>query len=392
MKRGIWRLSLRRVRAQPLQTGILALCIAVSIFLPVETRLLVARYERELTARARATPMLAGPAGNRFDLALTSLYFRASTLATYRMDAFEALASTDLATVIPLRLGCAARGHALVGTDPEYYRFRGLVPRAGTLPLRPGDIVLGAAVADALDLAPGDTVFSDQRELYDIAQPPALKMRVTGVLARRGTPDDDAIFTDLMTTWIIDGLAHGHGDVTKSIDPALVLARSDDRIAVSGAFIEYNEVTPDTLTSLHLHVDHADLPLSAAIVVPRDAKAGTMLKARVNAQALEQMIVPTDVIADLLAYVFRVQAMLDGLSAVLAACTLLLTGLVMLLSTRLRAREMQTLHRIGAGRFTVARLYATELLIILVASLVLAGTGILVAQTVLPNLVFMLAE
>ena len=65
------------------------------------------------------------------------------------------------------------------------------------MPLRLGDAVLGATVADELGLGPGDALFSEVAELYDLSRPPALKMRITGVLAPTGTPNDRAIFINM---------------------------------------------------------------------------------------------------------------------------------------------------------------------------------------------------
>ena len=39
-------------------------------------------------------------------------------------------------------------------------------------------------------------------------------MKVVGVLSPVATPDDEAVFVDVKTAWVIAGLAHGHDDVT----------------------------------------------------------------------------------------------------------------------------------------------------------------------------------
>ena len=83
------------------------------------------------------------------------------------------------------------------------------------------------------------------------------------------------------------------------------------------------------------------------------------------------------VVDDLLAFVFRIKSVFDGLTAFLAVSTAALTALVMLLSVRLRRGEIDTLHRMGCSRYTVWKLVALELsLIVLCASLVAAlGVG-----------------
>ena len=384
--RGILLLSWRHALHNRAQTTILTLCIAVPVFLPLAARLLIHRYQDDLTARAENTPLVVGTQGNRFDLTLSVLYFRESELGTLPFTRLAELNAAGMGTAIPLNLRFTARGLPVVATSPEYFELRGLRAERGSIPLMLGDAALGARVARELGLSPGDALFSDQRELYDISKPPALKMHVCGVLAESGTPDDGAVFVDVGTAWVLEGLAHGHDDALVEVDESLVLGRTEGNVVLSQAMIEYNEVTPENLASFHYHGDPARLPLSAIVFDPTDAKAATLTKARVNASEGWQMVTPVDVIEDLMAFVFRIRALFDSLSAVLGACTVLMCALVVLLSMRIRAAEMSTLNRIGCSRFAVARLYAVEIALVVGLSLVLAAAGIGSVAVLLPDL------
>jgi len=383
--RGVLWLSWRHVARNRAQTVVLVLCLAVPVFLPAGTALLVGRYQEELVSRAAGTPLVAGPKGNRYDLTLAALYFRQGELETIPFSQAEVIRESGLGLAVPMNVRFAARGHPIVGTSPEYHELRGLRAARGTLPLRLGDAALGARVAEALRLAPGDRLFSDQRELYDISKPPALKMTVAGVLEETGTPDDDAVFVDVRTVWILEGLVHGHAPAERMED-GLVLGRTEERVVVSPAMIEYNEVTPANERSFHYHGETDALPLSAIIVLPHDHKGRTLLKARFNASERWQMLVPTRVIEDLLGFVFRIKQFFDSYSVVLAATTVLMATLVIALSMRLRAREMDTLNRIGCSRSTVARLHASEIGIVALLSVALAGVGVLALGLLLPDL------
>ncbi|MFW5653464.1 MAG: ABC transporter permease [Planctomycetota bacterium] len=386
---GVWLLSLRHALHHRVQTGILMFCIAISLYLPVTSHLLMSTYSDDLTARADSTPLIMGARGNRFDLTLGVLYFRQSSIDPIPLRVFEDLREERPGVVIPMNTEYTARGYPIVGTSFDYFEVRQLTPAEGTLPRRTGDVVLGARVADDLDLTAGDTLFSDQLELYDIAVPPALRMRITGVLEPSHAADDTAVFVDLNTIWVIAGAAHGHADVTQTgtVDERLILGRGGGHTAVSPALIEYNEITDDNIASFHVHGDRDQLPLSAVLVFPRDEKTRTMLKARINAEGDWQMVVPGMVIDDLLAFVFRIKSLFDALSVMLAGCTVLMTVLVVLLSMRVRAGEIRTLNRIGCARHTVAALYASELLIIFACSVSLAVLAIAGTMFWLPNLV-----
>jgi putative ABC transport system permease protein len=370
---GLLYITWSHLRRSPGRTAILVLCTALSLFLPLAGALLVSAYERDLTARAIATPMLLGARGNRFDLVLTTLYFRDTRLETVPQAAADALRQDGTGVVIPLHLGYTARKRPVVGTSPEYYELRGLRPTQGTLPLLLGDACLGADVARDLGLAPGGALFSDPRDIYDIAAPPALKLNVVGVLARTGTADDGAVFVDVKTGWVLEGIAHGHQDPKRGVDPSLVLKAGEDKVTLSESMVEYHEVTPENIADFHFHGDPAKLPLAALLFVPDSPKAATMTKAKVNFDGRYQMVVPEVVVGDLVAFVFRVKRLFDALTLALGAITVVLTGLVLLLSARLRRREMQTLHRLGCSPGTVAALHASEIGFILVLGAAVAA-------------------
>jgi len=386
----IWYLSLKHALYHRAQTVILILCIAVSIFVPTSAQYLMVTYKHDLTSRAQITPLIAGAKGNRFDLTLSTLYFRQSNIQPIPLSIANDIKTTNLGLTIPINTNHTAQDFPIIGTTLDYLDMRHLTVAQGTLPLQLGDVILGSNVAKALQLQPDDHLFSDQKEIYDISKPPALKMHITGILAESGTPDDDAIFVDIKTVWIIEGLSHGHQDVTKKIDPALIIGRSDELIAVSEALIEYNEVTPENIASFHIHGDPSTLPLTSIIVIPHDQKSATILEARINESALYQMVTPSRVIADLMSFVFRIKSLFDTLSIVLAASTALMTVLVVLLSMKIRAREMHTLNRIGCSRFAVVQLHTTELAFIITVSIALSLVGLWLVNILLPNLITVL--
>lgn len=386
---GAWKLTLAHARHHRGRSALLVACLALAAWLPTTTQLLFVRYRDALGERAATTPLVVGPRGNRFDLTLGALYFRESRLEPVPWSVQEELTGTRDVLAVPLHARFRAQGRPLVGTGPEYYDARGLVPAAGELPLVLGDAVLGARVARELGLGPGDTIFSDPVELYDITQPPALEMNVVGVLAPTRTPDDDAVFVDVKTAWVVAGLLHGHGDVVAegALPEGFELSRTEDAVAVSPALIEHQRITPENVGDFHLHEDEADLPLSAVLVFPASAKAGTLLKARTNEAGRFQAVTPPAVVDDLLSFVFRIKRFLDRVAILLALSTAAFTGLVLWLSTRLRAEEFRVLDAMGCARGTVARLAAGEVALLAALGLAVAGAAVAATLAWMPDLV-----
>lgn len=390
---GLPRLAARHALYRKGRTALLAVGLALAGALPLTSSALMARYRADLVRRADATPLLAGPEGNRFDLTLGALYFRAHGLEPVPMGLLRELEreaeEVGGAVVVPLHTGGSARGRPVVGTTPEYHERRGLVPGDGTRPLYVGDATLGARAAAELDLGVGDTLFSDPRDDLDIATPASLELEVVGVLLPTGTPDDDAVFVDLKTAWGVEGHGHGHADVTEpgALPEGYVLSRTEDQVAVSPALIEERRLTPEDLADFHLHGDPSRLPLSGILIFPSSPKAGTLLRATMDLRPGVQVVVPRRVIDDLLAFVLRIKTLLDRLSLVLLFSTVLFGGLVLVLSAQLRADEFRTLHAIGCGRGAVAQLVAWEVALLLLLGAVLAVILTAVALSLIPDLV-----
>jgi len=340
----------------------LVACVILIAVLPLALELLLDESQRQLLSRAETTPLVVGAKGSSLDLVMNSLYFGDTVPETISMAAVDRVADTDLALPIPLYVRFKARGFPIVGTNLDYFEFRGLKIAAGRALNLLGECVLGARVAETLGLKPGDSLISSPETLFDLAGVYPLKMRVAGVLAPTHSADDLAVFVDLKTTWVIQGLVHGHEDVTKVADPTLVMGRSDGNVTATPKLVQYTEITPENIGSFHFHGD----PASAAILRGRFVVAG-------NDGDMHQILVPREVIDGLLANIFRIRNVLDAVILVVGTATVLALVLVFALSLRLRQREIRTIFKLGCSRSTVARLLGAEIFIILAAAATLTG-------------------
>ena len=217
--------------------------------------------------------------------------------------------------------------------------------------------------------------------MFDLAGVYPLKMKVAGILERSHTPDDLAVFVDIKTAWVVQGLVHGHQDVTRTADAAVIIEQTDDNVIANARLVEYTEITPANIDSFHFHGAPEDYPLSAVITVPHDEKSATILRGRyLDAGSGYQLVVPETVIDGLLANIFRIKHMLDAVILVVAVATILALLLVFALSIRLRQREIQTVFRIGGSRLTIARLLAAEISLIALISAVFCAIVLLLVH------------
>lgn len=350
---------------------ILVLCIALVFFLPIAVNLLVDHFEKDLRSRAASIPLMVGAKGSRYDLAINALYFRGRLNDRLDMAEVASIRASGLGLPVPVVTGQHAKGHPVVGTTLEYFERTGLVVLEGSLPLRLGDAVLGAAVADELGLGPGDHVSTDVQKLYDISASYSLRLRITGVLEPVHGADDRAVFTDVKTAWVVEGIGHGHADV-EDVGERAVLKKDGQNVAVDDSIFHAIQITDENIESFHFHGPPEGYPVTAVFVWPRDRKAQTLLLGRYSASKRAQMLTPSAVVEELLGFVFEAKRFFDANTVLVAVAAGLFLALIALLSARIRQREMETLARIGARRATAVKLQGLELLGILLAGLVLA--------------------
>lgn len=361
------------------KTAVLIAAMTLITYLPFAVHILVRASETHMLLRSQRTPLIIGQKGSALDLVMNTLYFASKPPATTTMQEADRVDASGLAYSIPMYTRFQARGFAIVGTTIDYLSFRQIEIAAGRMIAVLGECVLGASVAAALGLGPGDTLVSTPENPFDLAGVYPLKMRVVGVLNRRHTPDDRAVFVDVKTAWVIEGLGHGHADLSTTTDEQNILERREGKIVASANVRQYTEITADQLDAFHFHGDTSTFPLTAIIAVPHDDKSATLLMGRyLAANDAAQIVKPATVIAALLQNIFKIKQVLDIIFTVVSVAMFLAIVLIMTLSLRLRQPEIETMYRLGCSRLKMAELVAAELGSIALVSLALTAGLMLV--------------
>ncbi len=374
-------LAWRYLAYHRIKTAILVTSITLIIFLPVGLRVLVNQSADQLTARAEATPLVVGARGSPLELVLNSLYFESDLPELMRHAQVTRIDTTDLALPIPLYVRFTARGFPIVGTTLEYFEFRDIGIAQGRNLTTLGDCVIGSRVAEALGVGPGESIISSPESVFDIAGIYPLKMRVAGVLEFSDSPDDRAIFVDVKTAWVIQGLVHGHVDLSRPEAVAGVLRRDTSVITANASVVQFQEITPDNIESFHFHGDLSDYPITAIVAVPRDRRSETILRGRYESpDDRAQIVQPVTVMDELLETILTVQTFVIAAVVVVGLSTLATAVLVFMLSLRLRRREIETMRKIGGSRGSIAWVMTSEVAVVLVTGAVLA-TGLTLATS-----------
>jgi putative ABC transport system permease protein len=363
------------------KTLTLITCIGLITFLPFALKALLSESEYQLMSRADTTPLLVGAKGNSLDLVMNSLYFSKEKPEFINMKAAGKIYDSGLALPIPLYIRFQAREYPIVGTSLDYFEFRHYHIATGRAFAMLGECVIGADIATRLNLTVGDSMLSSPENLFDLAGVYPLKMTITGILDKTNSADDKAVFVDIKTTWVIQGLGHGHQDVKKIRDSSAILSQDQNLITASSKIKQYTEINTDNLESFHFHGDPSIYPLTAIIAVPQDQKSSTILRGRYLPDHQDQQIVkPKKIIEDLLGNIFRIKDFIDAVILIVAVAMMLAVMLVFSLSLRLRQKEINTIFHLGCSRATVVQLIAAEIFIIILASGALCFLSLLVLQ------------
>jgi putative ABC transport system permease protein len=359
-------LALSYLRFHWARSVVLVLVTALILSVPIISQVLLNGSQAALTDRAEKTPLILGSRVSQLDLIMNALYFSDDRAAPVTMTETETIWDSGLGLPIPLNTAFETNGARIVGTSLEYFDFRKLDVAEGRQIALLGETVIGADVATRLGLGVGDTVVSAPQNLFDLDGVYPLELNIVGVLAPTGTADDEAVFVDIKTSWVIAGIGHGH-------DGVLAAGATSGDIVASASLVEFNRITPENIDSFHFHGDPSGYPVSAIVLVPQDARSATILRGRyLGPENPVQMIVPREVIEELVDRIFRIKTLLDAVTLIVGGAALAAVALAVFLTYRLRAREMQTAFKIGARRSMILRLLAAETVIILCISGVLA--------------------
>jgi len=356
------------------RTLVLVVSIGLILFLPIGLQRLISESEEQMVSRAEATPLVIGAKGSSTDLVINSLYFEQELIETIELTKVEELNSMDLGYAIPLFSVFKARGFPIVGTDLDYFSFRNLSLSDGRNLQYVGECVIGSKVAEKLGLEVDDALVSSPENFIDLAGVYPLKMKIVGVLKTSNTPDDKVVFTDLKTNWIIMGLGHGHQDLQKVNDPTLVLKKDSTQVTASSKVFMFNEINSENLESFHFHGNLEEYPISSILFVPNDIKAATILRGRFGAEKMEEQIaVPSAVVENLLLTIFRVKRIFNMVFILVGLATLIIIGLIVILTLRLRKDELYTMFTIGSSKNKTIEIIGFELLIMVTLSIIMSS-------------------
>ena len=318
-------LSLRLLWSRPLQAVLNLLLLALG--LASITFVLLARHQVEgaLTRDLQGIDAVVGAKGSPMQLILSGVFHLDAPTGNVPLKDVQSLQQHPMvAQVIPLSLGDSFQGFRIAGTTPDWIAHYRLQFAQGSGWQQPMQAVLGAQVAAATGLKPGDR-FAGSHGLAGGDSHGSTPYVVSGVLAGCGCVADRLVLTSLESVWHV----HEHD---ASGDEEERKAMEEDR-EVTAALVRYRT------------------PL-AAVTFPRFVNTSTSMQAAAPAVEVTRLLRMLGVGGEVLRGIGAVLLLAAGLSVFIALWN----------AVRERRADLAMLRMLGAPPRRVAGLLLFEAL------------------------------
>ena len=323
---------------------VLSIALSVTLFLGVEKVRIGARAS--FAGTISDTDLIVGARSGSVQLLLYSVFRIGTATNNVSWESYEDIAARpEVDWIVPISLGDSHRQFRVMGTTEAYfdrYKYRGgraLAFASGGRPAALFDAVVGAQVAGELGYAVGDPIVV-AHGIASFTEHDDLPFRISGVLARTGTPVDRTVIVTL------DAIEAIHVDW-----------RSGARAA---------RTTPaEVLRAMDLEPE----AITAAMIGTKSRLQIFALQRAINEYPEEPLlaVLPGVALAELWQIVGLAETALIAVSGMVVATALIGMAATIFSSLEERRREMAILRAVGARPRTVLGLLTLEAVLMALA-------------------------
>lgn len=336
------RLAAQSLRNRSLTAALTVLGIAISVMLLLGVEKVRTGARQSFADTISGTDLVVGARSGSLQLLLYSVFRIGNATNNVTWKSYEDIArQPDVAWIVPLSLGDSHRGFRVLGTDTEYftrYKYRHgqpLIFAAGAPFKDLFDVVIGADVASTLGYKVGDRiVVAHGVGSVSFVEHEDKPFRVSGILAKTGTPVDKTLHVSLEAIEAI------HVDWQ------------------NGMPVPGQTVSADEVRRLQLKPK----AVTAALVGLKSKLATFRMQRAINEYGEEPLsaIIPGAALQELWGLVSTAETALSVISAMVVATALLGMVTTILTSLNERRREMAILRSVGARPATILGLLVVE--------------------------------
>lgn len=338
----ILRLAIQSLRSRALTALLTVVAIALSVMLLLGVEKVRTGARQSFADTISGTDLIVGGRTGGLQLLLYSVFRMGNATNNITWESYQDLLKRpEIKWAVPISLGDSHRGFRVLGTTKEYfdrYKFRG----GQSLKLADGkifddlfDAVVGADVAVKLGYKVGDRiVVAHGAGAISFIEHDDKPFRVSGILAKTGTPIDRTVHVSLGA---IDAI---HVDWQ------------------SGSRDSEHAIGADEVRGMHLEPK----AITAALVGLNSKLATFKVQRFINEYPQEPLtaIIPGATLQELWGLVGIAETALSAVSAMVVATALLGMTTTILTTLNERRREMAILRSCGARPATVLGLLGME--------------------------------
>ncbi|MDQ8699182.1 ABC transporter permease [Hyphomicrobium sp. LHD-15] len=352
------RLALQSLRNRSLTAVLTVLGIAISVMLLLGVEKVRTGARQSFADTISGTDLIVGARSGSLQLLLYSVFRIGNATNNVTWKSYQDIAEQpDVDWIVPISLGDSHRGFRVLGTTPEYfarYKYRRGQPLAFAAGAQFNDlfdVVIGADVATALGYKVGDrVVVAHGVGSVSFVEHEDKPFRVSGILAKTGTPVDKTLHVSLEAIEAI------HVDWQNGMPAPGESVSADD--------VRKMQLAPKAIT--------------AAFVGLKSKLATFRMQRAINDYSEEPLsaIIPGAALQELWGLVSTAETALSIISAMVVATALLGMVTTILTSLNERRREMAILRSVGARPTTILGLLVVEGTLLTLAGVIL-GTLLL---------------
>ncbi|HLA83853.1 MAG TPA: ABC transporter permease [Thermoguttaceae bacterium] len=423
----LWKIAWRSVQQRALASALTAFAVGLGVALVVAVLVIHGVIDQSFRRGAQGYDLIVGAKGESIQLVLNTVFHLGEATETIPYSYYEELTqgrfSPAVETAIPVAMGHDYRGFPVIATVPDMFdQLKYLGDREYEFAEgrnfdvdKPFEAVIGATAAKKLHMKVGDT-FQPTHPGQDIEKttddPNHKPVKIVGILAHTGTPNDRAIFMNLEGFYQFGCHQAGPSRLKQFLsakeDKTGASPKSDDDATLPGieekhddhdhATSEADHAAPADEEHGHEGHDHGPVPLdkrqlSAVLVCTDHSKLGLAMQLPdvINEEPQAQAVPPARIISELFdGIIGNVQLIL----VILAVLVVVVAGIGILVSIYNsmsdRRHEIAVMRALGASRMLVGTVILLEsILLSLGGGLVglLLGHGLvgLLAPTIAEN-------
>lgn len=208
----IAKIAWRNLWFKPLNTTLSIILLTASVAIISLLILLQEQFENKFSKNIDGVDLVLGAQGSPLQLILSSVYQLDSPTGNINYKEAEVwMKHPFVETAIPLAFGDNYLGYKIVGTTTDYITKFGGAFVEGKAFEKDFEVVIGASIAQNLQLKVGDTFFGSHGESQEDEHiHDTHSYTIVGILAPTGKVIDNLVLCTIDSVWLIHNEAHDH--------------------------------------------------------------------------------------------------------------------------------------------------------------------------------------